>query len=370
MAGVDTGKDSLGGALNPDIYVPLDGNLSRSRKVNVTLHEEAVRAERILQLKKTRSGFKSALTKKRNELSDLLHREKNVDAVKMKIMELDQAFVNFKGAHDVYTKSLVEENSIMESREYFESEHCAIKELKERAGSRISELLFTLTPPAQIDILPEDSVSQIGSGIRSRASSVRSKSSRSSSSTSSTRLKYVEDAAKRKALEAKLKVFEEQQALAEKKIQLQQQEELLRIKSDLAQTAAREQVYAEADDLEQRSEVEVKPEGTLLQVKEPLQKKKKPVVKTCDPLAPEWSKPLLVNAANSNVETIQKVIEFQERQARCMEGLVTQQHQSALSLTLPKQEVPIFSGDPIQYCGFGKAFECLIESKTSSNSER
>ena len=267
----------------------------------MTLDEEAVRVERILQLKTTRSGFKSALTKKRNELSELLHREKNVDTVKKKIMELDQAFANFEGAHDVYTKSLVEENSIMESREYFESEHCAVKELKERAGSRISELLFTLTPPAQVDILPEDSVSQIGSGIRSRASSVRSKSSRGSSSTSSTHLKYVEEAAKRKALEAKLKVLEEQQALAEKKFQLQQQEELLRIKSDLAQTAAREQVYAEADDLEPRSEVEVKPEGTLLQVKEPLQEKKKPVVKTCDPLAPGWSpesKPLLVNAAS------------------------------------------------------------------------
>ena len=75
-----------------------------------------------------------------------------------------------------------------------------------------------------------------------------------------------------------MKVFEEQQALAEKKFQLQQQEELLRIKSDLAQTAAREQVYADADDLEHRSEVEVKPEGTLLQVKELLQGKKKPIV--------------------------------------------------------------------------------------------
>ena len=82
-------------------------------------------------------------------------------------------------------------------------------------------------------------VSQIGSGIRSRASSVRSKSSRSSSSTSSTWLKYVEEAAKQKDLEAKFKVFEEQQALAEKKFQLQQQEELLSIKSDFAQTAAR-----------------------------------------------------------------------------------------------------------------------------------
>ena len=111
--------DSLGGALNPDIYVSLDRDLPRSRKVNVTLDEEAVRVERIRQLKNTRSGFKSVLTKKRNELSELLHREKNVDAVKTKIMELDQAFVNFKGAHDVYTKSLVEESSITESREYF-----------------------------------------------------------------------------------------------------------------------------------------------------------------------------------------------------------------------------------------------------------
>ena len=45
---------------------------------------------------------------------------------------------------------------------------------------------------------------------------MRSKSSRSSSSTGSTCLKYVEEAAKQKALEAKLKVFEEQQALEEK----------------------------------------------------------------------------------------------------------------------------------------------------------
>lgn len=361
--------DRLGTALNRDIDVPLDGDLPRLRKVNVTLNEEAVRNERILQLKKTRGGFKSALTKKRNELSELLHREKSVDTVKIKIMELDQAFDNFKGAHDVYTKSLVEEDSIMESREYLKSEYCAVKQLKERAGARISELLFTHTPPAERDILPEDSVSQIGSAIRSRASSGRSKSSRSSNTTSSTRLKYVEEAAKRKALEAKLKVFEEQKALAEKKFQLQQQEELLRIKSDLAQTAAREQVYAEADDLECSSEFDVKPEGTF-------QEKKKLAVKTYDPVTSEISpesKPHLFNAVSppsSNVETIQRVIESQERQAKCMEGLVAQQHQGALSLTLPKHEVPIFSGDPVQYCGFVKAFECLIESKTSSYSER
>ena len=73
--------------VNPDIYVPLDGHLPRSRKVNVILAEKAVRVERIRQLKNTGSGLKSVLTKKRNELSELLHREENVDTVKMKIME-------------------------------------------------------------------------------------------------------------------------------------------------------------------------------------------------------------------------------------------------------------------------------------------
>ena len=75
----------------------------------------------------------------------------------------DQAFVNFKGLRDVYTKSLLEENSIIESREYFKSKDYAVKELKEKAGSWISELHFTITQPDQVDILPGDSISQIGS---------------------------------------------------------------------------------------------------------------------------------------------------------------------------------------------------------------
>ena len=47
VVGIDTGMASLSGALNPDIHVPLGGDLPRSRKVNVTLDEEAVQVERI-----------------------------------------------------------------------------------------------------------------------------------------------------------------------------------------------------------------------------------------------------------------------------------------------------------------------------------
>ena len=70
---------------------------------------------------------------------------------------------------------------------------------------------------------------------------------------SSVRQRYVEESAKGRALEAKLKLFEEQQALAERKFQLQQQEKRLKIKPDLIQIATKEQVYAEADALERGS---------------------------------------------------------------------------------------------------------------------
>ena len=70
---------------------------------------------------------------------------------------------------------------------------------------------------------------------------------------SSLKQRYVEESVKRRALEAKLNLFEEQQALAERKFQLQQQEKRLKIKSDLIQIAAKEQVHAEADALERGS---------------------------------------------------------------------------------------------------------------------
>ena len=90
-------------------------------------------------------------------------------------------------------------------------------------------------------VLPEDSISQAGIGGRSVASS---------SKASSVRRRYVEQSAKRRALDAKLKLFEEQQALAERKFQLQKQDKRSKIKSDLIQIAVKEQVYAEADALE------------------------------------------------------------------------------------------------------------------------
>ena len=77
--------------------------------------EEARHAQECTQLKRTRAGFMSVLTRKRNELSELSELSQvgaDVDCVKNKVSELNQAFENFKGAHELYTKSLLDVGSI------------------------------------------------------------------------------------------------------------------------------------------------------------------------------------------------------------------------------------------------------------------
>ena len=220
-------------------------------------------------------------------------------------------------------------------------------------------------------VLPEDSISQAGTGGRSVASSSKS---------SSVRRRYVEESAKRRALEAKLKLFEEQQALAERKFQLQQQEKRLKIKSDLIQIAAKEQVYAEADALERGSTFELdlkskelSPQNCQIKEREETGAAKR---EGLNPVVSGWSPSSLppceqgINQSQASVEAIERMVDIQEKQAKCMEGLVNQQYKSALTLTLPKPEVPVFGGDPVEYSNFVKAFECLIESRTESSSSR
>ena len=203
--------------------------------------EEARHVQEITQLKITRAGFKSVLTRKRNELSELLEVSFDVDCVKNKVSELNQAFQNFKGAHELYTKILLDVGSIKEAYEYFHAEYHAVSRLKEEIAGWIVGVDCANANSPGSDVLPEDAISQAGIGGRSVASG---------SKASSVRGRYVEESAKTRALEAKLKLFEEQQALAERKFQLQQQEKRLKIKSDLIQIAAKEQVHAEADALE------------------------------------------------------------------------------------------------------------------------
>ena len=218
-----------------------------------------------------------------------------------------------------------------------------------------------------------------------------SKVSHTSSTSSSVRRRLIEETANRKAFEAKLKLLKEKQELAERKLQLQkikeeeefhlkQLEEMLKMKMELAQSAAMEEVYAKAEanelgELSHIDEIEKQIEEVDRNTKSKIKIEESPL----DPQAPEWpneARPLVTRSvlttlkretekdeSSTKEDDFAKMMTIQERQIKCIEELVAQQQRSALTLTLPKPEVPVFSGDPIEYNKFAKAFETSIEAR-------
>ena len=74
--------------------------------------------------------------------------------------------------------------------------------------------------------------------------------------------------------------------------------------------------------------------------------------------------------ADHNEVPVQSVVDRREEQNSQFLELLEQQRLHTNALTLPHTEVPVFTGDPIEYCGFVRAFENLIETKTTSASAR
>ena len=69
-------------------------------------------------------------------------------------------------------------------------------------------------------------------------------------------------------------------------------------------------------------------------------------------------------------EQNRNIMHIQQQQNRQVQQLLQQQQLHTLALTLPQPEVPTFTGDPIEYCNFIRAFENMIEAKTTSYSAR
>ena len=67
---------------------------------------------------------------------------------------------------------------------------------------------------------------------------------------------------------------------------------------------------------------------------------------------------------------LERLLATQSQQNSVIQQLLQRQQESTLALTLPQPEVPTFSGDPVEYWGFIRAFQNVIESKTASDSAR
>jgi hypothetical protein len=72
--------------------------------------DEAILNERMIQLKRARSGYTSVLTRRKNELVELMksHDQVSVEAIKRKNDEIDETFNMFAVAHVNVHSQLVE----------------------------------------------------------------------------------------------------------------------------------------------------------------------------------------------------------------------------------------------------------------------
>ena len=284
-----------------------------------------------------------------------------------------------------------------------------------------------------ISLHPEDSISNIGSiNSNTTANSRRSKSktfassrlSRSSVS-SSARLKA---SAKKAALSVEAAALKKRQDIQMEELLLQQRKENLRLETELAKAEAEEKVYVHCKEqvlltppsqLPTSTPRETKDERTVevpkcqehlpltppsqLPTSTPSQVKGEKTVEVpknlteenlqvnCTPLnpeAPEWQGQKYspstrygesieaglierhLDLSHKNVSHMVDVQKLQQQQNQQLQELLKQQQLQTLAMTLPQPEIPVFSGDPVEYSDFVRAFENLIESKTSSPNSR
>ena len=164
---------------------------------------------------------------------------------------------------------------------------------------------------------------------------------------------------------------------------MNQEESRLNLEAEIAKTVAKEQALDAIAEQSPRS-VNLKPVKSEKvfceeEVKPPL------VVNRAvlNPEAPEWTQPQATNpvcdippvyakvpfacgtfGGSTKLQEQQNALQL--RQTRIMEMLAVNQNKSKL----PQPRVPTFDGNPVEYRTFARAFESLIESRTSSSTER
>ena len=406
----------------------------RTRQRNRTLDWEGIDAENLRKLKQARGCQKGIVTRCHEEIRELMTDGSNASQVREKLEQLHKAFEGFTRAHVAYHNRLGDLNDVEESDEYFKSVERSQGRLAGEIsrwiiaanGSDSNNPLEANARHEIDDIAPSDSISNVGSRAdskhsrasrRSRSSSVRSKGS-TTISVLSARAKA---AAKKAMLEAEATKFEDWQALKREELALQLRRKALELQTEIAKAQAEELAYAQAENDDGKSVTEennteksvkgvqqqraknaenaqtdetVHREDTLISVENTKTPNAAPGVSEFtksdastapqpnnnspgpeqSSFAPIKVKSEIYEAAHSdstrNDALVRQLLEAQFFQGQQLQALVQRQQESTLALTLPQPDIPVFSGNPIEYWTFIRAFENLIDKKTTSESAR
>ena len=361
---------------------------SRNRKPNITLDMEGVLSEKLRSLKNIRRGHLANVTANVNGALELLSDDKNLQEVREKLTAAEEAFLKFKDAHLNYAAEIGSEEDEIECDEYFTREERKFRDFYWTTSDWITRVEANLVAQSlQVDseVKPEDSVSCVGVRTPSKTSRTSKRSSRAGSRASRTSSLFVaraKEAARVAELKAERLMLEKRQVLEEQRFRLNQEESRLNLEAEIAKTVAKEQALAAITEQSPRS-VNLKPVKSEKVFREEV--KPPPVVNRAvlNPEAPEWTQPQATNPV-CDISSVYAKVPFacgtfdggtklqeqqnalQLRQTRIMEMLAVNQNKSKL----PQPRVPTFDGNPVEYRTFARAFESLIESRTSSSTER
>ena len=335
----------------------------------------------------------------------------NYNLVKDRFEEFKQLF---KEAHATYHSHLRDENEIKESNDYYDATVLLGKDLARDVGNRISlTAIETRSLQSREELHPEDSVSNAGSRAISKSSCCLRKSSSigflansRASSISATRTKA---AAKRAVLQAEAASLESFHTHQKEELGIQQRRRPLELQTEIGKAQAEELIYAEAEPDPVGTPISLDPPANRPTCSESAQNscssecqlpKNELTLDNTDNRpqnfteVPKVSKPLNLNANSWPCDDLKPVINkpssllpvkkecglpdtfletfltTQSQQNSVMQQLLQLQQEIMLALTLPQPEVPTFSGDPIEYWGFIRAFQNVIESKTASDKAR
>ena len=374
--------------------IDVNGKHERIRERNRTLNWDEIDSERLRALRQSRSAKKGLVTKAQNEVRNLMRISKDISLIEHKLEQAKVIIDDFNEAHDAYHQILTEELTISESNEYAETVNQSMIDLENEvhrwiawSKANLPETLVLGTREVT-DVRPEDSVSNIGSRAGSRVSHA--------SSISAARAKA---AAKRAALEAEATNLESLEEIQREELRLQMKKRQLQLKTELAKAQAEELAYIEAES----SQVGSHPEPVRLAPSNPFSAfpklsvtnptssyplpEKPPTVPTkpslnpdADSYSPKVEKlrhredqgqlhPVHIKHENQDVlypppvkgepqefnradpfpiaSFTQGLLEAQNEQNYRLQQLLVQQQQSALAMTLPQPDVPVFAGNPM-----------------------
>ena len=286
-------------------------------------------ASELEKLKRSRAGYKAAITKKQNHIEGLLIDSQNSNTVFSLHSKLADSWQKFDQAHRAVVELIADdEDAVVEEGLYYEEAKLHMANF----DKKVTEWLEKAREEVSDDIKPEESASQVSHRSSALSSFIRQKT---------------EEEAKRRAAEIRLQYLQEEEKLEEETRKLRLEEErlkkrtkLLKAKQELDECSAREEVF--------KRRIEEARDGSLIQSKSGMNK---PTMKK-EELNPNAAEFLPTSTPRPQV-TADEILK-----------------QATSALSLPKQEVPTFGGNPLEYNNFIIAFKSLIEEKTDHASTR